>query len=138
MKEAFAAIAAAIGGSGISLTNEAQVSALVVAAAQADGLILGQGVADSVAAIIVATNTLLDQQAQSGATGDELLNAIAAIERVVQGTASNAIQQAGNDPDQLQALVDAFSGENLDDAVSDSIGASGHSRHDGAYDHAGC
>ncbi|MCP1774742.1 HYR domain-containing protein [Bradyrhizobium japonicum] len=121
VKEAFAAIAAAIGGSGISLANEAQVSALVVIAAQADGVTLGQGVADSVAAIIVATNTLLDQKAQSGATGDELLNAIAAIERVVQGTASNAIQHAGNDPAQLQALVGAFSGENLDDAVSAAL-----------------
>jgi VCBS repeat-containing protein len=121
VKETFAAIAAAISGSGISLTNEAQVSALVTAAAQADGLVLGQGVADSVASIIVASNTLLDQKAQSGATGDELLNNIAAIERAVQGTASNAIQQAGNDPEQLQALADAFSGENLDDAVSTAL-----------------
>jgi len=121
VKEAFATIAAAIGGSGVSLTNEGQVSALVTAAAQAEGLTLGQGVADSVAAIIVATNTHLDQQAQSGATGTELLNAIAAIERVVQGTASNAIQQAGNDPDQLQILVEAFTGENLDEAVSTAL-----------------
>lgn len=121
VKEAFAEIAAAIGGSGISLTNEAQVSALVTAAAQSNGLVLGQGAADSVAAIIVATNTLLDQQAQSGATGAELLDAIAAIERVVQGTASNAIQQSGNDPDQLQALVDAFTGDNLDHAVSTAL-----------------
>ncbi|MGY4329402.1 VCBS repeat-containing protein [Bradyrhizobium sp. LB7.2] len=121
VKEAFAAIAAAIGGSGISLTNEAQVSALIVVTAQSKGLTLGQGVADSVAAIITASNILLDQQAQSGATGEELLNAIAAIERVIQGTASNAIQQAGNDADQLQALVTAFSGDKLDDAVSTAL-----------------
>ncbi|MGY3370245.1 hypothetical protein ACVWZL_007370 [Bradyrhizobium sp. GM2.4] len=121
VKEAFAAVAAAIGGSGIDLTSETDIAALIGAATQSDGIVLGQDVADSVASIIVASNILLDQQAQSGATGDELLNAIAAIERVIQGTASNAIQQAGNDTDQLQALVDAFSGENLDDAVSTAL-----------------
>lgn len=121
VKEAFAAIAAAIDGVGVSLTNEAQVKALVLAAAQSDGVSLGQGVADSVAAIVVATNTLLDQQAESGVTGDALLNAIAAIERVVQGTASNAIQQADDDPGQLQALVDSFSGQKLDDAVTTAL-----------------
>ncbi|MGY8665927.1 HYR domain-containing protein [Bradyrhizobium sp. UFLA05-109] len=121
VKEAFAAIAAAIDGSGISLTNEAQVSALVAAAAQTDGLTLGQGVADSLAAIIVASNVLLDQKAQSGATGDELLKGVAAIEWVIQGTASNAIQQADNDPSELQSLVDAFTGSQLDDAISAAL-----------------
>ena len=122
VKDAFSAIASAIGGAGVSLTNQAQISALVTAAAQADGLTLAAGVADSVASIIVATNTLLDQKAQSGATGDALLDAIAAIERVVQGTASNAVQQAGNDPSQLQALANAFSGANLDAGVSTALG----------------
>ncbi|UPJ96392.1 HYR domain-containing protein [Bradyrhizobium sp. 172] len=121
VKEALAAIAAAIDGLGVNLTNEAQLKALVLAAAQADGLSLDQGIADSVASITVATNTLLDHKAQGGATGDALLNAIAALERVVQGTASNAIQQAGNDPGQLQALVDAFSGQKLDDAVTTTL-----------------
>jgi len=65
------AIAAAIGGSGINLTNQAEVSALIAGVAQSEGVILGQGVVDSVAAIIVASNASVGlRRPQNGATGD--------------------------------------------------------------------
>jgi VCBS repeat-containing protein len=119
--DAFAAIAAAIGGAGISLTNPADVSALIAGIAQSEGLAVPPGVADSVAAIIAANNALLDQKILDGVTGDTLLNDVAAIERVTQGTASNAVQQADNDSSQLQSLVDAFTGSKLDDAISTAL-----------------
>jgi hypothetical protein len=42
----------------------------------------------------------------------------AAVELVAQGAASTAVQQAGNDPGQLQNVVDTFTGTNLDTAIT--------------------
>jgi putative Ig domain-containing protein/glycoside hydrolase-like protein/cadherin domain-containing protein/HYR domain-containing protein len=116
---AFSEMASAIGGTGIiNLANQAYVSALIKAVAQSENLLLGQSVADSVAAIIVASNAALDSTLQADGPDDLLLNDVAAVEKVIQGTAANAIEQASNDPTQVQSLVGAFTGTNLETAVA--------------------
>ena len=120
-QSAFAAIAAAIGDTGIDLTNQADISVLVKTVAQAENVILSQGIADSVAAIIVASNAALDNKLHADGSGDTLLNDVAAIEKVIQGTAANSIEQAGNDSIQVQSLVSAFTGANLDAAVATAL-----------------
>jgi hypothetical protein len=120
-QSAIAAIATAIGGAGINLTNKADVSALIKALGQSENLLLGQGAVDSLAAIIVASNTALDAKLQADGSGTALLNDVAAVEKVIQGTAANAVEQAGNDPTQLQSLASAFTGANLDAAVATAL-----------------
>ncbi|WLA39706.1 putative Ig domain-containing protein [Bradyrhizobium elkanii] len=126
--DAFAAIAAAIGGSGISLTDNAAPSALISNIAQSESLSLGQGVADKVASLIAANNAALDEKATADGSSNALLNDIAAIERVFQGSVSNAIQQSADDPSQLQVIVDAFSGAELTSAIATALSHLGNNQ----------
>lgn len=119
--DAFAAIATAIGGRGFNLADNAALSALISSTAQSESLSLGQEVADKVASLIAASNAALDEKAQADGSGDALLNDIAAIERVFQGSVSNAIQQSADDPGQLQVIVDAFSGAELTSAIATAL-----------------
>ncbi|WP_035695065.1 putative Ig domain-containing protein [Bradyrhizobium liaoningense] len=89
---------------------------------------LGQGVADKVAAIILASNAALDEKAQADGISDTLLNDIAAIERVFQGSVSNAIQQSADDPAQLQVILDAFSGAKLTSAITTALSHLGNNQ----------
>jgi hypothetical protein len=94
VKDAFAGIAAAIEGAGINLTIKASVSALVTQVAQTEHLTLASGVADSVATLIVADNTALDQKLAADGISTAVLGDIAGIELIAQGVESNAIQAA--------------------------------------------
>jgi len=78
--DAFSAIAAAINGSRANLADEVSVSTLISNVAAAEHITLGQGVADAVAAIIVAGNQLLDQKQQADTSGTNLLADVAAVE----------------------------------------------------------
>lgn len=126
--DAFAAIAAAIGGSGVNLADNAALSALISGIAQSESLNLDQGVADQVASLIVASNAALDEKAQANGSSDALLNDIAAVERVFQGSVSNAIQQSADDPSQLQVIVDAFSGAKLTSAIATALSHLGNNQ----------
>jgi hypothetical protein len=125
---AFAAIAAAIGGPGINLADNAALSALISSVALSESVSLGQGVADKVAFLIAASNATLDEKAQADSSGDALLNDIAAIERVFQGSVSNAIQQSADDPAQLQVILDAFSGAKLTSAITTALSHLGNNQ----------
>jgi hypothetical protein len=125
-KDTFAAIANAIDNGGIDLTNQTAASALVASIAQSEQIQLGQGAADDIASIIATSNAALDQEDQADGSGNQLLLDTAAIELVIQGAASNAISQAGNDPARLQSVVAAFTGENfgnLTTAASSQVGS---------------
>ncbi|UEM12357.1 putative Ig domain-containing protein [Bradyrhizobium barranii subsp. barranii] len=126
--DAFAAIAAAIGGSGIILTDNAALSALISSIAQSESLSLGQRVADNIASLIAASNAALDEKALADGSSNALLNDIAAIERVFQGSVSNAIQQSADDPSQLQVIVDAFSGAKLTSAIATALSHLGNNQ----------
>jgi VCBS repeat-containing protein len=116
--DAFAGIAAAIVGSGINFDDKASVSALISNVAQTEHITLGSGVADNIATVIAASNTVLDQKLAADGAGSALLSDVAAIELVAQGTESAAIQSATANPSQLNTLVDNFTGSNLNNLVN--------------------
>jgi len=113
VKDAFSGLANAIEGTGISLTDTAGISSLLSSIAASEHLTLGQGVADAIASIITAGNAALDQVEQTDQSGTQFLKDTASVELVMQGPASTAVQQAGNNPAQIQSLVGAFTGTGL-------------------------
>jgi hypothetical protein len=116
--DAFSALANAMDQTGISLTDPSALTALISQVAQSEHITLGQGVANDIAAVIVAGNTALDNALQTDQTGNPLLNDTASIELVMQGAASNAIQQAANNAGQIQSVVTTFSGTNLENLIT--------------------
>lgn len=124
----FAALASAINGVGLNLTDPAAVGALITDVAQAEKLTLAPGVADGVAAIIVAGNAALDHTLQTDQSGSALLADTAAIELVMQGGASKAIQQSSSSPDQFHKVVDAFTGVELDNFITTALSQLGSSQ----------
>jgi autotransporter passenger strand-loop-strand repeat protein len=87
-QDAFAAIAAAVGNLGsnqtLDLANAANIAGLFTTVAQSQGVSGGQFVT-AVAGGIAAGNAALDQQLQSGASGDALIAGVSAVEKVAQG-----------------------------------------------------
>jgi hypothetical protein len=92
--DTFAAIAEAIAGSGISLTDPGALTALIDGVAQSEGLTLSSALASDVATILSASNAALDHVAQTDTTGAALLADTAGVEKLIQGTASTAFAQA--------------------------------------------
>jgi hypothetical protein len=121
VNDAFSALANAMDQSGISLTDQSALTALISQIAQSENIVLGQGVAGSIAAMIVAGNTALNNVLQTDQTGAPLLNDVASIELVMQGAASNAIQQAANNAGQIQGVVTTFSGTNLQNLITAGV-----------------
>ena len=113
LNDGFAAIASAIAAGNLNLTDAGSVKALIQSVAEARGVTLAQGVSESVAAIIVASNAALDQAGQAHPSGQSLLDAVADIELAIQGAASNAIEAAAGDRNSLATIDDAFTGSNL-------------------------
>jgi hypothetical protein len=112
--DAFGAIASALNDGGIDFTDQSALSGLISAIAQTEGLSLDQNTADSIASVIAASNVALGQKVLADGSGEQLVLDTAAAELVSQGPASNAIAQAGNDPNRLQSVITAFTGANLD------------------------
>jgi hypothetical protein len=119
-KDTFAAIASAINNGGVDLTSQSALSALIASVAQSEQIQLGQGIAGDVASVIAAGNTALVQKGQADVSGTQLLSDTAAIELVTQGAASNAIQQAGNNPTAVQSVVATFTGTNLTNLTTEA------------------
>jgi hypothetical protein len=93
LQAAFSALAFALDGVGINLGDKTAVSALITQVAQTEKITLAQGVADSVAAVIAASNAALDHVLQTDQPGSTLLNDTASVELVMQGAASRASRQ---------------------------------------------
>ena len=74
--------------------------------------------ADNLATVIAASNTVLDQRLAADNAGAILLSDVAAVELVAQGTESAAIQSAIANPNELNTLVDNFTGSNLNNLVN--------------------
>lgn len=118
LQTAFSALASALNGPGINLTDKTALSALIAQVAQAENVTLAQGIADAVASIIAAGNGALDHVLQTEPPGEQLLNDVAGIELVMQGAASTAISNAGGSLTKLEAIADLFSGANLKELIT--------------------
>ncbi|UPJ96393.1 Ig-like domain-containing protein [Bradyrhizobium sp. 172] len=118
LQTAFSALASALNGPGISLSDKTALSALITQVAQTESISLASGVADAVASIIAAGNAALDHVVQTEQPGPQLLNDVAGIELVMQGAASSAITDAAGNLTQLQAIANLFTGTNLSELIS--------------------
>lgn len=120
--DVFAALAGNIdalsAGQTINLSDHATVTALINGVAQAEHVTLRSGVADTLATVIAASNAVLDQKLAADNAGAILLSDVAGVELVAQGTELAAIQSAIANPNQLNTLVDIFTGSNLNNLVS--------------------
>jgi autotransporter passenger strand-loop-strand repeat protein len=121
LQAAFSALATALDGAGINLSDKTVLSGLITQVAQAEKISLGSGVADSVATVIAAGNAALDHVLQTDQPGTSLLNDTAAVELVMQGPASTAIQQAVSNTARLQSVVGAFTGTSLGTLISTAL-----------------
>src|SRR4029078_3486065 len=118
IRDGFAALASAINGSILDLTDEATLATMITQIAQAENVTLGSGAAASTASVIAAGNASLDLLVQRAGSGDHLLQGSAAIELVMQGTIAADFAQAAGDPDQLEHLADVVSGGHFDALVN--------------------
>jgi hypothetical protein len=110
VNDSFAAIAAAIAGSGIDLADPAALTALIDGVAQSEGLALPLGLANEVATILATSNAALDHVELADQTGASLLADTAAIEKDIQGGASQAFGAADGDPTKVAAFAFNFTG----------------------------
>jgi autotransporter passenger strand-loop-strand repeat protein len=118
LQAAFSTLASALDGARFNLGDKGALSALIIQVAHAESVTIGQGVADAIASVIAAGNTALDRVLQTDQSGTKLLSDAAGVELVMEGAASAALVSAGGDPTKLQAIVDLFTGTNLDRIVT--------------------
>ncbi|MGY3695006.1 VCBS repeat-containing protein [Bradyrhizobium sp. USDA 3240] len=121
----FVAIVNAINNGSVNLTDQASVSALIVSAAETQGIQLDQGTSNTLAVVIAASNSALPQ-ASSQLTGHALIEAISTIEKLAQGAESAAVQRAAGDPSLLSIITNAFTGSNLTNALAPQFNDGNH------------
>lgn len=115
--QVFNALASLMQGSApIELSDAPFVSQLIAAAAAALHKSVDLTLVFSVATIIAAGNSSLEQALQH--TGQDLIDAASGIERLEQGAVSDALQKLAKDPSLLDAVLNAFTGSNLANALA--------------------
>ncbi|WP_208867935.1 matrixin family metalloprotease, partial [Mesorhizobium delmotii] len=112
LKDAFSAIAEAIKGSALNLTDHAAVTVLITGVAQTEHVNLTPSFVSDLATMIVALNKALDDKGATE-TGQALLDDTAAIELFSQGAASNLIQSMIKHPDSFHAFIDTLTPDRL-------------------------
>lgn len=116
--QVFNALASLMQGTApITLSDAALVGQLIAAAAAALHKSVDSAFVSSVATIIAAGNAYLDQEALQH-TGQDLIDAESALERLEQGAVSDALQKVAADPSLLGAVLNAFTGSNLANALT--------------------
>ncbi|WP_338695194.1 Ig-like domain-containing protein [Bradyrhizobium sp. 26S5] len=115
--EALAKMIAASGTEPINLADVSFVSQLVTTSAEALHHSVGTGIVSAVAAVVSASNSALEQNS-SQLTGQALIHAVSAVEKLAQGAESAALQSAAEDPSFLNVIANAFTGSNLTNAIS--------------------
>lgn len=126
--QVFNALAALINYQGsvpINLSDPTYTTQLITAAAAALNHPLDPTLASSVASIIVAGNSILEQNA-SKLSGQDLIDAVSGIERLEQGAVSDALQKIAGDPSFLDIVVNTFTGSNLTNALTPQFNDGNH------------
>lgn len=118
---AFAAMADAVKAATdtvhLDLTDIGGLKTLFSNAASAIGAPLGQDSIAGLATLAAAVNDLTIGNVFSEG-GDTVFTHVSAIQRVVQGTMSQALEAAGGDTTKITALVDTYTGRGLESAVA--------------------
>ncbi|MGX1360759.1 Ig-like domain-containing protein [Bradyrhizobium elkanii] len=126
--QVFNALAALINNQGsgpINLSDPTYTTQLLTAAAAALNHPLDPTLTSSVASIIVAGNSILEQNA-SKLIGQDLIDAVSDIERIEQGAVSDALQKIAGDPGFLDIVVNTFTGSNLTNALAPQFNDGNH------------
>lgn len=124
--QVFNALASLIQGSApINLSDAPFVGQLIAAAAAALHKSVDSAFVSSVASIILAGNSTLEQR-ELQHTGQDLIDAVSGLERLEQGAVSNALQKLAADPSLLGAVLNAFTGSNLANALAPQSTAANH------------
>ncbi|MET4477969.1 VWD domain-containing protein [Bradyrhizobium sp. F1.13.3] len=134
LQDAFSALASALDGVGIDLSDKAALSTLLTQVAHTENITLPSAAADAVASIIAAGNREMDHALHTDHAGNKLLSDVAAIESVEQGAASTALTKAAGDLAQLQNVADAFTGDNLSHLIEGTTGGGSGDVHYKSFD----
>jgi autotransporter passenger strand-loop-strand repeat protein len=119
VNDAFAQLAGMIGAapSALNLSDPSQIATLLNHVLAFEGQSRDSSFVNDVAQIAAGLNAAVASSAQSG-NGIDALAGIDAAEIVAQGTAADALKNAGTDTAKLDAAVTAFTGANLNAAVA--------------------
>jgi len=110
-------LASMVASTTLDLTNENQIQTLISNTSAASGcLSLDASVHDGAASVIADLN--MAAKDAGGATGADLLASLSAVAKVAQGFAADALHDAGANPSDLQSVLDAYTGANLDGAIN--------------------
>lgn len=126
--EVFDALASLIGSHSASAIKQADVSfvsQLITAAAEALHQPIDSALALTVAGVVSATNSALEQNSFD-LTDQALIDVVSSIERLAQGAESEALQKLAEDPSLLGAVQNAFTGSNLANALTPQSTAANH------------
>lgn len=126
--QVFNALAVLINNQGsapINLSDSTFTTQLITAAAAALNQPLDPTLVSSLASIIVAGNSILEQSA-SKLSGQDLIDAVSGIERLEQGAVSDALQKIVGDPSLVNIIVNAFTGSNLTNALAPQFNDGNH------------
>ncbi|TIL87507.1 MAG: hypothetical protein E5Y73_25190 [Mesorhizobium sp.] len=103
-------------GAGLDLTDQSQVKEIINAVLAMGSFTLDPAKIDGVAAISAALNQAVEDA--GGASGVDLLSALSAISLVAQGAAADAVKEVGDGTANIADALDAFTGDNLADAIN--------------------
>ncbi|MER8753876.1 hypothetical protein NKH57_32650, partial [Mesorhizobium sp. M1050] len=110
-------------GEALDLTNSSTIG--VIAEAAASGA-LDADLLQALQEVVVASNQTLADDAATASTPAQLVADATAIAFVAQGSASNALAAAADDPGQIDAVVNSYSGSGLDAAVISALNQIGN------------
>lgn len=126
--QVFNALTALINNHGTAPANLADptfVTQLIAAASAALNHAVDPSFVSSVSRIIAATNAALEQDT-SQLSGQALIDAVSGVERLTQGAVSDGLQKVAADPDILAAVVNAFTGSDLANALAPLSAGNNH------------
>ncbi|MGO8489896.1 Calx-beta domain-containing protein [Rhizobium ruizarguesonis] len=101
----------------LDLTDVDALATLLANAASALGATLGHDACAGLSILVAAVNDLTIGNIFSEG-GDTVFTQVSAIQRVVQGTLSQALEAAGGDAAKIAALISPYTGTGLDSAVA--------------------
>ncbi|MGY3132340.1 VCBS repeat-containing protein [Bradyrhizobium sp. USDA 4501] len=123
--DALAAIINNHGSAPVDLSDPTLVAQILTAAALALNATIDPEIVSTAAAVLAASNSIIERDA-SRLIGQDLLDAVSDVERLGQGALSDALQKAAADPSLVDAIVNAFTGSNLDNALAPQSSGANH------------
>lgn len=109
----------------MNLTDVNLLNQLVSASAEALHQTFDVTFASALAEIVAASNSALEHSTD-GLTGQTLVDAASIVERLAQGAASDALEQAAANSNLINVVENAFTGSNLADALTPPVSGGNH------------